>query len=184
MVAIGRLCFAKKLDVMNECDAPELNQIVAGCELARNIPSTTSWACWASSLVIWLTLSYMINDQLNYTWNKLHHYSFLELVHSVRLEQLGEGLAVSSSETIVAHYGVVLVVEASASRNSDIASRNLVAASIMEDAIHASVGEPYSGFWRKTLAEASEALCCSLKTGLGIAISAFYSSPSSWSCSR
>jgi hypothetical protein len=42
MVAIGRLCFAKKLDVMNECDAPELNQIVAGCELARNIPSTTS----------------------------------------------------------------------------------------------------------------------------------------------
>jgi hypothetical protein len=42
MIAIGRLCFAKKLDVMNECDAPELNQIVAGCELARNIPSTTS----------------------------------------------------------------------------------------------------------------------------------------------
>jgi hypothetical protein len=67
-------------------------------------------------------------------------------VHSVRLEQLGEGLAVSSSETVVAHYGVVLVVEASASRNSNIASRNLVAASIMEDAIHASVGEPYSGF--------------------------------------
>jgi hypothetical protein len=26
------------LDVMNECDAPELNKIVAGCELAINIP--------------------------------------------------------------------------------------------------------------------------------------------------
>jgi hypothetical protein len=45
IVAIGRLCFAIKLDVMNECDATELNKIVAGCELVRNIPSTTSWAC-------------------------------------------------------------------------------------------------------------------------------------------
>jgi hypothetical protein len=45
MVAIGRLCFAIKLDVMNECGAPESNKIVAGCELARNIPSTTYWAC-------------------------------------------------------------------------------------------------------------------------------------------
>jgi hypothetical protein len=45
MVAIGRLCFATKLDDMNECDAPELNKIVAGCELTRNIPSTMSGAC-------------------------------------------------------------------------------------------------------------------------------------------
>jgi hypothetical protein len=45
MFAIGRLCFAVKLDVMNECDAPELNKTVAGCELARNIPNTTSYAC-------------------------------------------------------------------------------------------------------------------------------------------
>jgi hypothetical protein len=42
MFAIGRLCFLAKLDVMNECDAPELNKIVAGCELVRNIPNTTS----------------------------------------------------------------------------------------------------------------------------------------------
>jgi hypothetical protein len=42
---IGRLCFATKLDVMNECDAPESNKTVAGCELARNIPNTTSYAC-------------------------------------------------------------------------------------------------------------------------------------------
>jgi hypothetical protein len=40
--AISRLCYATKLDVMNECDAPESNKIVVGCELARNIPNTTS----------------------------------------------------------------------------------------------------------------------------------------------
>jgi hypothetical protein len=45
MVAIGRLCFATKLDVMNECNALESNKIVAGCELAKKIPNTTSWAC-------------------------------------------------------------------------------------------------------------------------------------------
>ena len=38
MVAIGKLYFATKLADMNECDAPESNRIVAGCELARNIP--------------------------------------------------------------------------------------------------------------------------------------------------
>jgi hypothetical protein len=32
MFAIGRLYFATKLDVMNECDAPELNKIVVGCD--------------------------------------------------------------------------------------------------------------------------------------------------------
>jgi hypothetical protein len=44
MVVIGRLYFATKFDDMNECDAPESNK-VAGCELARNIPYITSWAC-------------------------------------------------------------------------------------------------------------------------------------------
>jgi hypothetical protein len=45
MFAIGRLCFTTKLDVMNECDGPELNKTVTGYELARNITSTTSCAC-------------------------------------------------------------------------------------------------------------------------------------------
>jgi hypothetical protein len=45
MVLIGRLYFATKLDDMNECDAPESNKTVAGCELGRNIPNITSWAC-------------------------------------------------------------------------------------------------------------------------------------------
>jgi hypothetical protein len=33
MFAVSRICFATKLDVMNECDVPESNKIVAGCEL-------------------------------------------------------------------------------------------------------------------------------------------------------
>jgi hypothetical protein len=45
MFAIGRLYFTTKLDAMNECDASESNKIVARCELARNIPNTTSCAC-------------------------------------------------------------------------------------------------------------------------------------------
>jgi hypothetical protein len=45
MTVIGRLYFATKLDDMNEYDAPESNKNVAGCELARNIPNITSWAC-------------------------------------------------------------------------------------------------------------------------------------------
>jgi hypothetical protein len=44
MVVIGRLYFAMKLDDINECDAPESNKIVAGCELARNILNNTSCA--------------------------------------------------------------------------------------------------------------------------------------------
>jgi hypothetical protein len=59
MFATGRLCFATKLDAMNECNAPELNKTVAGRELARNIPNTTSCACYASSLVIRFTLPYV-----------------------------------------------------------------------------------------------------------------------------
>jgi hypothetical protein len=45
MFTIDRLCFATKLDIMNKCDAPESNKIVVGCELTRNIPNTTSYAC-------------------------------------------------------------------------------------------------------------------------------------------
>jgi hypothetical protein len=32
MFATSRLCFATKLDAMNECDALESNKTVAGCE--------------------------------------------------------------------------------------------------------------------------------------------------------
>jgi hypothetical protein len=42
MMVMGRLCFATKLDVMKEYDAPESNKTIAGCEFARNIPNTTS----------------------------------------------------------------------------------------------------------------------------------------------
>jgi hypothetical protein len=33
---------ATNADEIKECDAPESNKIVAGCELAKNISSTTS----------------------------------------------------------------------------------------------------------------------------------------------
>jgi hypothetical protein len=38
---MGILCFSAKLDDMNECDAPESNNIVASTELTKNSPSTT-----------------------------------------------------------------------------------------------------------------------------------------------
>jgi hypothetical protein len=57
----------------------------------------------------------------------------------VRLERLGEGLAVHSGETVAAHWVDEPVAEASTSGSSVVASR-------MEDAIHASTTEPYSGF--------------------------------------
>jgi hypothetical protein len=38
---MGILCFSTKLDDMNECDAPESNNIVASTELTKNSPSTT-----------------------------------------------------------------------------------------------------------------------------------------------
>jgi hypothetical protein len=38
MFAIYGLCFATKLDVMNECDAPESNKIVTGCDLRETYP--------------------------------------------------------------------------------------------------------------------------------------------------
>jgi hypothetical protein len=49
------------------------------------------------------------------------------------------------------------VVEASASGSSDAVAKSSVAASRMWDAVHASTDEPYSGFLRKALTEASEA---------------------------
>jgi hypothetical protein len=51
MMALGKLCFATKFDYMKECDAPESNKNVAGCEFAGNMPNTTFWDCWASSAV-------------------------------------------------------------------------------------------------------------------------------------
>jgi hypothetical protein len=88
----------------------------------------------------------MQNDQSAHTQNKLRHFSFLELVHSVRLERLGKGLAAWSGKTVPACLGVVLAVEASTYGSSDATPESLVAASRMEDAIHTSVGEPCSGF--------------------------------------
>jgi hypothetical protein len=55
------------------------------------------------------------------------------------LERLGEGLAVHSGETVAAHWVDKPVAEASTSGSSVVASG-------MEDAIHASTTEPYSGF--------------------------------------
>jgi hypothetical protein len=70
-------------------------------------------------------------------------------VHSSRLEWLGEGLAACSGETVAAHLGMVLAIEASASGNSNTAPQSPVAASRIEDDVHTSVGEPYSGSRRK-----------------------------------
>jgi hypothetical protein len=42
MMVIGRLCFATNFDDMKECDAPESNTMVAGCEFVGNIPNTMS----------------------------------------------------------------------------------------------------------------------------------------------
>jgi hypothetical protein len=42
IIDMGRWCFATNADDIKEWDAPESNKIVAGCELVKNIPSTTS----------------------------------------------------------------------------------------------------------------------------------------------
>jgi hypothetical protein len=67
-------------------------------------------------------------------------------VHSVRLERLGEGLVVRSGETVAAHWVDEHVAEASAFGSSDVAPESSVVAYGMEDVVHASTGEPYSGF--------------------------------------
>jgi hypothetical protein len=58
-------------------------------------------------------------------------------VHSGRLEQLGEGHAACSSETVVAHWLNEPGAEASASESSGVAPESSVVAYGMEDAIHA-----------------------------------------------
>jgi hypothetical protein len=63
----------------------------------------------------------------------------------MRLEQLGEGLAACSGEMVAAHLGAVLAIRASASVSSDAAPESSIAASRMEDVVHTSVGESYSG---------------------------------------
>jgi hypothetical protein len=67
-------------------------------------------------------------------------------VHFVRLEWLGEGLAVRSGETVAAHWVDEPVAESPASGSSGTAPKSLVIAYGMEDALHASTGEPYSSF--------------------------------------
>jgi hypothetical protein len=67
-------------------------------------------------------------------------------VHSARLERWGEGLVTCSSEMVVVHWVEVLAIEASASGSSSIVLGSLFAASRMEDDVHPTAGEPYSGF--------------------------------------
>jgi hypothetical protein len=64
----------------------------------------------------------------------------------VRLEWLGEGLAVRSGETVAAHWVDETVAEASASGSSSVVPENSIVAYGMEDVVHASTGEPYSCF--------------------------------------
>jgi hypothetical protein len=42
MIVMGSWCLTTNDDDIKECDAPELNKTVVGCELARNMPNTTS----------------------------------------------------------------------------------------------------------------------------------------------
>jgi hypothetical protein len=67
-------------------------------------------------------------------------------VYSVRLERLGEGIAVRSGETITTHWVNEPVAEASAFESSDTAPESSVVTYGIEDDVHASMGEPYSGF--------------------------------------
>jgi hypothetical protein len=64
----------------------------------------------------------------------------------MRLERLSEELAVCSDEMVAAHWVNEPVAEASASGSSGAGPKSLVVAYRMEDAVHASMGEPYSGF--------------------------------------
>jgi hypothetical protein len=72
--------------------------------------------------------------------------SVITAVHSVRLERLAVGLAVHSGETVAAHWVNEPVAEASALGCSGAMPDSLVIACVMEDADHASTGEPYLGF--------------------------------------
>jgi hypothetical protein len=67
----------------------------------------------------------------------LYHYGFPKLVHSRRLGQLGEGLAVYSGETVAAHWFDEPVAKASASGSSATMPKTSVIAYRMEGAVHA-----------------------------------------------
>jgi hypothetical protein len=58
-------------------------------------------------------------------------------VHSVRLERLGEGLAIHSGQTVAAHWLDEPRAEASASGCLGAAPESSVIAYGMEDAVHA-----------------------------------------------
>jgi hypothetical protein len=79
----------------------------------------------------------MQSDQSTHTRNRLCHYGFHELVHSMRLERLGEGLDIRSGETVAAHWLNEPGAEASASGRSGAAPESLVVAYGMEDVVHA-----------------------------------------------
>jgi hypothetical protein len=64
----------------------------------------------------------------------------------MRMERLGKGLVVCSGETVAAHWVDEPVAEASTSGSLGAATESLVVAYGMEDAVHASTGEPYLGF--------------------------------------
>jgi hypothetical protein len=42
IIDMGRWYFATNVDDLKQCDAPESNRTIVGCELAKNIPNTTS----------------------------------------------------------------------------------------------------------------------------------------------
>jgi hypothetical protein len=63
----------------------------------------------------------------------------------MRLERLGEGLAVRSGETIAAHWVNEPVAEASPSVSLGATPECSIVAYGMGDGVHASIGEPYSG---------------------------------------
>jgi hypothetical protein len=67
-------------------------------------------------------------------------------VHYVGLDRLGEGLAVCFGEAVAAHWVDEPMTEASASRSSNTTPESSVVAYGNEDVVHASMGEPYSGF--------------------------------------
>jgi hypothetical protein len=70
------------------------------------------------------------------------------------------------------------VAEAFASGSSGAVPESLVVGYGMEDVVHALMGEPYSGFNRKALTEASEVGCCFPKTVPRMMFSSCHFSPS------
>jgi hypothetical protein len=59
---------------------------------------------------------------------------------------LGEGLAVRFGERVAAHWVDEPVAKVSAPGSSSAVPKSLVVAYGMKDDVHASTGEPYSGF--------------------------------------